>query len=178
MKLSLWRQLEEISANSTRNCSQRIRVSFSCPHLSRFHCKKIFRMGSCPAKITFILQCNGGIYYLWRKKKGHKRKRNLTIKSDNILLLTLFFRFVYGTYNMEWIPKFLTQKKGSKLWCHQNNCNKLTLPVDVSESWRVQVLDRFTEPSLRDTAIPVVPVEWIDKWLKKYGKKKLCEQKA
>lgn len=44
---------------------------------------------------------------------------------------------------------------------HKSTCKekKHTLPLVVSESWRVQALVKLIEPSFKDNAIPVVAVE-------------------
>lgn len=44
---------------------------------------------------------------------------------------------------------------------------KHTVPLVVSDSWRVQAFVRLIEPSLKDTAIPVVAVECSDKLLER-----------
>lgn len=47
-----------------------------------------------------------------------------------------------------------------------NSEKMLTFPFDVSESWRVQIFERFIEPSFKDIARPIVAVECSDMLLK------------
>lgn len=42
----------------------------------------------------------------------------------------------------------------------EEKSKNLTTPVAVSESCRVQELERLSEPSLKDIAIPIVAVEF------------------
>jgi hypothetical protein len=64
-----------------------------------------------------------------------------------------------------------SRKKSTYKWT-----KVFTFPFAVSESWRVQVLERLIEPSLRDFAMAIVAVECEDRLLQDRMEKKKIKQ--